>query len=139
MKGTILLAVDNSKLAHRATETVAELAAKENNPVVVMHVHQVAVGRFGRRVIEADPDGGCIAEVIKAELRDAGVEAVCASPEVGVGRVGVEIARAAQELDAALVVMGTHGESDVASLALGSVSHRVLHLVHHPILLLPSE
>ena len=139
MKGTILLAVDNSKLAHRATETVAELAAKENNPVVVMHVHQVAVGRFGRLVIEREPEEGCIAEVIKAELRQAGVDAVCASPEVGVGHVAVEIARAARQLDAALVVMGTHGESDVASIALGSVSHRVLHLAHHPILLLPSE
>ena len=139
MKGTVLLAIDDSKVAHRAAEAVVELTATEHNPVVVLHVHQVAVGRFGRMVIEREPGDECIADVIKAQLREAGVEAVGASPEVLMGHVAVEIARVAEQVDAGLIVMGTRGESDLASLALGSVSHRVLHLAHRPGLLLPTE
>jgi nucleotide-binding universal stress UspA family protein len=139
MKGTILLAVDHSKVAHRAAEAVADLAAAEHNPVVVMHVHQVAVGRFGRLVIEQEPDQGCVSEEIRDELRAAGVDASAVHPEVGMGHVAVEIARTADRLDATLIVMGSRCESDLVSLALGSVSHRVLHLAHRPTLLLPPE
>ena len=48
MKGSILLAIDHSKVASRAAELVADLAIVEHNPVVVLDVHQTAVGRFGQ-------------------------------------------------------------------------------------------
>jgi nucleotide-binding universal stress UspA family protein len=35
--------------------------------------------------------------------------------------------------------MGTGSRSDVASITLGSVSHRVLHHSHRPILLVPGS
>lgn len=137
MNGTILLAVDHSKNSERAAETAAELARTGKNPVVVLHVHAVAVGRFGKIMIEAEPESGCIAEVIAGELIAAGIEARHENVEAMPGRVAARIAQMADNLDAALIVLGTHGASDLTSITLGSVSHRVLHLARRPMLVVP--
>src|SRR4051794_21228283 len=138
MKGTILLAIDHSKVASRAAELVADIAVVEHNPVVVLHVHQTAVGRFGEIMIEREPEDGCIANALADELREAGVDAKAESVKSATGSVAARIVHFADAMDAGLIVMGTHSESDVASIALGSVSHRVLHHAHRPVLMVPA-
>lgn len=44
----------------------------------------------------------------------------------------------ADELDAAAIVMGTRGRSQVKSLLLGSVSAAMLHLADRPVMIVPS-
>lgn len=138
MNGSILLAVDHSKVSHRAAELVADLAKKERDEVIVLHVHQVAIAPWGRQITEREPEQGCVAEQISEELAAAGVRVRPLTAGVNVGHVAVEIARVADREDAGLIVMGTHSDSDLASIALGSTSHRVLHLARRPILLVPA-
>ncbi|HEY3612482.1 MAG TPA: universal stress protein [Gaiellales bacterium] len=52
--------------------------------------------------------------------------------------VASAIVDAADEHDAALIVMGTRGNTGIRSLLLGSVSHSVAHHAHRPLLIVPS-
>lgn len=51
------------------------------------------------------------------------------------GAAGQTIADTATELDCTLIIMGTRGRGELKSLALGSVSHDVLHKADVPVLL----
>lgn len=53
------------------------------------------------------------------------------------GPVWVTIVDVADELDASLIVCGSRGLSGVRSVLLGSVSARVLHHAHRPMLIVP--
>ncbi|EMP8612981.1 universal stress protein, partial [Acinetobacter baumannii] len=46
-----------------------------------------------------------------------------------------EIIQAAQELNADLIVMGSHGRTSVRKLVLGSVAQKVLGESHIPVLI----
>jgi len=138
MKGTILLAVDATKVAARAAELVTDLVSEGHNDVAVLHVHQVATGRWGQLILDHEAEGECVAELTARDLIAAGVRVTAMSAAVPMGHVAAEIARIADRVEADLIVMGTHNESDVSSITLGSTSHRVLHLAHRPILLVPA-
>lgn len=62
-----------------------------------------------------------------------------ADGELREGKPAVEIARAAQELHADLIVMGTHGRSGFQPLALASVAEKVLRRARCPILTVPAR
>ena len=55
------------------------------------------------------------------------------------GDIAAAILRAAADVDADLVVLGTRGLGAVKSLMLGSVSHAVLHHADRPVLVVPSN
>jgi nucleotide-binding universal stress UspA family protein len=139
MNGTILVAVDHLGSAKRTADMAAEIASGSGNLVTVVHVHQVATGKWGRIVVEDEPAEDCVADLVAKELQSAGVKADYKTIEAPMGRVGAAIAVAADRLDAALIVMGTHGESDLESMTLGSTSHRVIHRSRRPLLLVPSD
>ena|SRR5579864_6787291 len=55
------------------------------------------------------------------------------------GDIAQHILRAASDLPADLVVMGTHGRRGVQRLVLGSVAERFLRIAHCPVLLVPAH
>ncbi|MBU1208782.1 MAG: universal stress protein [Proteobacteria bacterium] len=60
-----------------------------------------------------------------------------ASTEVTEGDPAAEILRKANELEADLVVMGTHGKGLLAHAFLGSVAEKILHRTKIPVLTIP--
>ncbi len=133
---TILLAVDDSTHSQRAAEVSEKLAQLTKSEVVVTHVHEVAVGRWGSMRVD-DTAGDSFAETVLKGLRAAGVDARFESREAHYGHVAQALASAADDLDAEMIVVGSRGRSDVASLTLGSVSHKLLHVSRRPVLVVP--
>jgi nucleotide-binding universal stress UspA family protein len=50
-----------------------------------------------------------------------------------------QILQLADERDAALIVLGSHGWGAIKRMWFGSVSTRVLHDAHRPVLVVPSD
>lgn len=53
------------------------------------------------------------------------------------GPAGQVLAKLAQSKEYDLIIMGSHGHSDIAGLFLGSVTHKVLNTIYCPVLVVP--
>ncbi len=53
------------------------------------------------------------------------------------GSPGTMLSNLAKSKEYDLIVMGSHGHSDIAGLFLGSVTHKVLNTIYCPILVVP--
>jgi nucleotide-binding universal stress UspA family protein len=53
------------------------------------------------------------------------------------GPPGHVLANQAKSKDYDLIIMGSHGHSDIAGLFLGSVTHKVLNTIYCPVLVVP--
>jgi nucleotide-binding universal stress UspA family protein len=136
---TIVWATDGSELADRALPLVTELARVHEAKVIVVHANELLAGRFGAAPLLADE------EELRArfgrqvtELRDAGLDAELVL-ETGTDGVAGLIAAAAAEVDADLIVVGTHGRGAVAGALLGSVAKGLLHVAKCPVLAVTPE
>jgi nucleotide-binding universal stress UspA family protein len=138
MFGTILLAVDGSEHSEKAVELAKRLAAATNDEVVVTHVTELLPARFQTFPgVDSMLDQEAV-EFTKgyvAELEETGVKArseLRSSQYGGIARVLVNVA---EDLDAGMIVMGSHGRGDLSALLMGSVAHKVLHLSKRPVLI----
>lgn len=138
MNKTILLAVDAARHVQAAVEMARELSRDSGDKVIVLHVHEIAVGRFGRiRVDCAEGEGERLVASIVADLRAAGINAESDVRDADFGHLSRKILAVADECDARIIVLGSRGRTDVPHLPLGSVSHRLLHAAHRPVLIVP--
>ena len=135
---TIVLAVDGSKHSEKAVELTKHLAAAGNEEVVVAHVTELLPARFQTYPgldYEADQETIELTKSYVAELEEAGVTARAELRSAQYGGVARILANLAEDLDAGLIVMGSHGRGDLTALLLGSVAHKVLHLSQRPVLI----
>jgi nucleotide-binding universal stress UspA family protein len=138
MSKTILLAVDATNSVGAATEMVRDLAGDSGDRIVVLHVHEFAVGRFGRIQVDcADGAGEKVVSDIVTSLRSAGVTAEADIRKTPVGHIAKTIVGAADEYDARMIVLGSTSTHDVPHLPFGNVSLRLLHLATRPVLIVP--
>lgn len=129
----VLLAVDGSEHSARAAKVAGEFGSKFGAEVVVLHVRERMTGRASAFYLETVEDAHELVDQIVAELKDAGVSA---RGEVGHGSFGHSarvIVDAAKNEDAGIIVIGSRGLTDFGGLFLGSVAHKVLHLVEIPV------
>lgn len=134
---TIVWATDGSELADRALETVKDLAAIHDSRVVAVHANELLAGRYGGAPLLADePD---LRERIAGQVDELWAAGVNASLEIRTGRsdVAALIAQAAEDVDADLIVVGTHGRGAIAGAVIGSVAKRLCHTSHRPVLVVP--
>ncbi|HEY2355580.1 MAG TPA: universal stress protein [Gaiellaceae bacterium] len=134
---TIVWATDGSELADGALELVKDLAAIHDSQVVAVHVNELVPGRYGSAPLRADESE--LRERIAGEVDELFALGVNASLDVrtGYSDVATQISEAADDLDADLIVVGTHGRGAIAGAVWGSVAKGLCHASHRPILVVP--
>ncbi|WP_437588209.1 universal stress protein [Sorangium sp. So ce1000] len=137
----LLLAHDFNATSELALDAAIELARKLSAKIVVAHVYSVPVYSFpeGSSLIPSAEDAARIADAAQRSL-DQVLERRRSTPGVeisGVLRAGIpdeEICRLAEEIDAEMIVIGTHARGAVARALLGSVAQRVVRSAKVPVL-----
>lgn len=133
----ILLATDGSPNAEGAFKYARDLALRDEALVILVHAFPsipTYLGEpWGEQVIEKTvAHGKQVADLVAERLREAGVDVIV---EVLEGPPADAILRVADVRQCDLIVMGNRGHGEVASLLLGSVSHRVVAHAHAPVLI----
>ena len=136
----ILVAVDGSANSARAVSYAIRLA--ETGAALELHLLNVQP-----EIISGDVRMFVSREIIENYQRDEGERALESAKQllegagipynahVAVGHAAETIARHAAELNCDAIVMGTRGLGSIASMVLGSVATKVLHLVGMPVTL----
>ena len=104
----------------------------------MLHVHEFAVGRFGRIQVDCgDGEGENVVTEIVDRLAEAGVDAQADIRKTPVGHIARTISGVADEFDVRMIVLGSGSAHDVPRLPFGSVSLRLLHTATTPVLIVP--
>jgi nucleotide-binding universal stress UspA family protein len=136
---TLLVPLDFSDDSAAALQTAVDLARRLGAKLKLLHVYHRPTTVFEPYGVQPPPP--MVAEVPEAakrrieleldKVREAGVEAEALVRE---GLPAEEIAAAATELGADLIVMGTRGLSGLKHVLLGSVAERTLRSAPCPVL-----
>jgi nucleotide-binding universal stress UspA family protein len=132
----IVVALDGSEESARAVPVAAELARCFGSEVVVVHVVERGVAWAAIYEVETPDDASALVDGAVRSLKDSGVSARTEIRHGIHGGIAQEILDVATEENADLVVMGSRGVGDFRGLLLGSVTHRLLHLSHIPVLVI---
>jgi nucleotide-binding universal stress UspA family protein len=135
MFDNILLAIDRSQHSNKAVEKAIELAKMTDGEVSVFHVREVLGGRAGPVDLDLGEEEDNIAEDTARRLQELGVKATGARVTAYYGDTAALIVKAARDSGADVIVMGSRGHSEIPSLLLGSVAHKVTHLATGPVLI----
>jgi nucleotide-binding universal stress UspA family protein len=137
MFSTVILALDGSPESLAAIPYARELVG-DSGTIKAVHVRELLMGRAGGQTLNANED-----EVLAGvrstvdELAKAGVSVTLDVATSAAGGPAHVLAEAARQASADAIVMGTRGRGQVAGLLLGSVTQRLLHLAHCPVLVVP--
>ena len=124
----ILVAIDGSAYSNRVVEKTIEYAGMLDSDVIFVYCHRKFPTIYGQpqRDIEIsnimNETEKVTAPYLK-QLRDAGVQAEERMMEEPAGSVIADVARI-EKCD--LIIMGSRGLTNLASLIVGSVTNRVL-------------
>jgi len=144
MNKTIVLATaatpggDPGQHIPAAAAMTRELSRDSGDHVIVLHVHEFSVGRYGRiRVDCADGEGERTVDAIVADLKAHGVSAEAEIRETHVGHIAGTILAAAHDHEARMIVLGSSSRTDLPRIPLGGVATRLLHTATLPVLIVP--
>jgi nucleotide-binding universal stress UspA family protein len=135
-KKCVVVPFDFSQQSARAIETAGEMVGDASHLHVLHVLPKIPVAQPGVVWTSIDDE----ARIRHAE--QAFREGFAASPfcrgdfHVRIGDAGSEIAKFAEQLQADLIVMPSHGRGGIPRLLIGSVAERVLRLAHCPVLVL---
>jgi nucleotide-binding universal stress UspA family protein len=135
----ILVPTDFSAPSHAALDMAIELGRRFGAELTLMHAHQVPAYLYPEGMmplsadIVADLERSIIAELGRLAAR-ASAAGVAATTCHSIGVAVDEIVRAAAELPADLIVMGTHGRTGIRHALLGSVAEKVVRRAPCPVL-----
>jgi nucleotide-binding universal stress UspA family protein len=131
---TIVHPTDFSERSANALQFACALARDYGARVVVLHVAPTPVIAYGEGVVPPEP--GLMLQEAKGQLERLPVpdERVRVERRFAEGDAAAEILRAAGEVRASLIVMGTHGRTGLGRLLMGSVAEQVVRRAHCPVL-----
>jgi len=135
----IIWPTDGSDLADTALPVVEELARRNGAKIVAMHaVRSFHGGRSAGTPILADEDE--LQRKIRRQVNDLklhGFDVQLLVRPVAYEDAAHAIAALAEEVDADLIVLATHGRGALATALFGSVAKELLHLAPCPVLATP--
>ena len=138
MSSTILLAADARHDVAEPIELTRELSQGTQGSVLVLHIHEFSVGKYGRvQLCCPEDEAEDILPRIVALLGESGVPAEWQIREANSGNVARAILDMADQHDAHVIVLGSNLRTDVPLIPLGSVSHKLLHMARRPVLVVP--
>jgi len=134
-----LVPLDGSKESEAVIPYIEELASKLEVEVTLLHIlapHYYIYSETQLKQMESlrTSAKGYI-ERVAAQLKQKGIAATAEFREVTQGAEAEEIIKLADETQADVVAMSTHGRSGIGRWVLGSVADRVLHEGNTPLLL----
>jgi nucleotide-binding universal stress UspA family protein len=135
----ILAPTDFTESSDRAVDYAVELAERLGASVTVMHAYEIPIVGIPDGALIATAEVAAKIAMVSKDALDR-VVARCAASGVtvdGALREGVayeEIVRVADELNADLIVVGTHGRRGIARALLGSVAENVIRTTLRPVL-----
>jgi nucleotide-binding universal stress UspA family protein len=135
---TIVWATDGSELADSALEIVVDLARVHTSKIVAVHADERLRGRFGGAPVLADEDD--LRDKIHGQvehLREIGFDAELKFAVGSTHPADELIAEAARQVEADLIVVGTHGRGAIGTAILGSIAKGLLHVAPCPVLAVP--
>jgi nucleotide-binding universal stress UspA family protein len=136
----ILVATDFSDGSDEALAQAIELGKQADGLLDIVYVRELGGGEFPFGPLYPEDTSGVIAyadlELARRRDRvtDAGLQCHYRCLE---GSPAKEIVRRAEETNADLIVVGTHGRRGLAHAMLGSVAERVVQLATCPVLTVP--
>lgn len=135
----ILVATDFSEPAKAAADLALDVALQFDTPIVLVHSYLIPSGVYAgvpiapfadyARIIEDTARDFLEKEALRLKERGARVATVLC-----LGGAWEEILETAKEVDAGLIVMGTHGRRGLPRALLGSVAEKVVRLSPVPVL-----
>ena len=134
---TIVWATDGSDLADGALEHVVELAQVHHSRIVAVHANELLAGRYGGAPLSADEPE--MREKIAQQVEELQAAGFDTELEIRSGShdVATLIARAADDVNADLIVVGTRGHGVLVAALMGSVARGLCHHAHQPVLVVP--
>ncbi len=136
---TIVWATDGYEFADRALEYVTELADVHNSKIVAVHANKLIPGRYGTApTLAAEPD---LRDKIAHQVSRLEADGYVAELRIVTGGIDVAnlIANVAADVDAGLIVAGTHGYGGFKAAFVGSVARALLHASPCPVLVIPPK
>ena len=144
----ILVPLDLTGCAYEGVECVATLASKLKSRVILMNVVQIPAGvnpyatlmmdeqewHTAREIL--DQDARALLEPFRMQLA---AEDIRVTHFLGHGDVVEAILTAAKEVDAGMIVMGTHGRKGLERIMLGSVAEQVIRRASRPVMVVRSQ
>jgi nucleotide-binding universal stress UspA family protein len=137
----ILVAMDFSETSEAALEYAIDLATTlpSKPKITIAHLYELPVYTFPSGAMVATVDVATqimtgateAADAMCRKHANAGVEL---TPIVREGAAWEEVHKIADEIDADLVVIGTHGRRGISHALLGSVAEKIIRTATRPIL-----
>jgi universal stress protein A len=123
---TILFPTDFSSTSDAALSTATSLARDRGAQLIILHVEEppaaYAAGEWYYGPLEPDP--GALRQMLdKIKPTDPNVPCI---HELSIGEPAAEIVRVAEEENAEMIVMSTHGRTGLTRLLTGSVAEKVV-------------
>ena len=148
----ILVPLDGSKVGEAALDVVSELIDKFSSEITVevtlLQVltslsHYIVAGEASVQVRYTEEELKQIEKEVIDYLDKAGEglksKGVDVKVKVVTGSATEEIMKAADEANADLIAMSTHGRSGISRLALGSIAERVVRTSSRPVIVVRAQ
>jgi len=139
----ILVPVDFSETSLLALEHASIFAEKFNSKLHLIHVYKgrdidilpdVTTPRMSEDELKQR-----IADELKKHSASLSAKGISSDVEVREGSVAKEITIAAREVEASMIIMGTHGTSGIEEFLIGSTAYRVVTASELPVLTVQSH